>query len=137
MMGVEVIALVISGIWLVGGGYVMLKRLMRPTPANIGVLLAWLLGLVVLITYAEQHDDPWEQYVANGMTILGSAAGGFLAALMVVREKVRSLGQRLDDHCNSDTKLFNQFEKRMDERFEQLEKHIIGKMDSMTRPKKV
>ncbi len=127
MIGVEMIARLTAGIWLVGGGYILFKRLRSPTPSNIGVLLAWLLGVVILVTYAEQHDDPWEQYVANAFMTFGSAAGGFLAALMVVRERMHSLNQRLDDHCSADTRLFGQFEKRILERLDAMN----GKIDNL------
>jgi hypothetical protein len=125
-MGVEMIALLIGIILLVGGAYIFFKELTHFKLSSIGALLVWLIMVVVIITYAEQHDDPWEQYVANGALSLVSALGGFLGALMVIREKFQSLNQRLDDHISSENKVFDQFERR-----------VMEKLDGMAKSRKM
>ena len=120
-------ALLIGIVLLVGGAYLLFKQLrdIEQLAQSIGAILVWLVMIVVIITWAEQHDDPWEQYVANGVLVVSSSIGGFLASLAVIREKFQSLKQRLDDHVNADAKVFDQFEKR-----------IMEKLDGMAKSRK-
>jgi len=133
--------LVFGVIWLVLGIVVLRRVVLRPS--GIGLLLAWIIGLVIIITYAEQHDDVWEQYVGN----ISLAAGYIYASVKIMTNKLGSLekdiknfkanlDQRLDDHANNDAKVFDQFEKRMMEKSDQLEKRIMGKLDGMAKPRK-
>ena len=132
------IALLIGIVLLVGGAIVLFKELsnIEQLIQSIGAILVWLVMIVVIITWAEQHDDPWEQYVANGVLVISSSIGGFLASLAVIKEKFQSLKQRLDDHVTADTKVFDQFEKRMMEKSDQLGKNIMQKLDGVTKSRK-
>ena len=128
--------LVLGILVLVGGAIVLFKRLMTPRLSSIGLLLTWLILVVFIITYAEQHDDPWELYVANGALAVASAVSGFLGSLMFIRTKFQSLNQRLDDHFTADAKFFDQFEKRMAEKSDQFERRIMEKLDGMSKSRK-
>lgn len=123
-MGVEMLWLILGILILVGGAFGLFKSLIALRLSSIGLLLAWLIVLVIVITYAEQHDDLWEQYVANGVLAIGSALGGFLGALMLIREKFQSLNKRLDDHVIAEGKIFEQFERRITERLDNMEERI-------------
>jgi glucan phosphoethanolaminetransferase (alkaline phosphatase superfamily) len=123
-MGAEMLWLILGILVLVGGAYALFRQLMTLRLSSIGLLLTWLIALVIIVTYAEQHDDLWEQYVANGVLAIGSALGGFLGALMFIREKFQSLNQRLDDHVIAEGKIFEQFERRVTERLDNMAERI-------------
>ena len=135
-MGVEMLFLILGIIVLVGGAIGLFKRMMALNVAAIPALVVWLIALIIIVTYAEQHDDPWEQYVANGILSIGTALSGFFAALIVTNSKFQSLNQRLDDHISNEAQVFDQFEKRIMEKSDHLEKRIVEKLDGMAKPRK-
>lgn len=132
-MGVEVLALLLGILLLVGGAYVFFKQLMALRLSSIEAILVWLVMVVVIITYAEQHDDPWELYVGSIATASASAIAGALAALKIVMNKFTSLegkfstletnlNQRFAEHVASNSRLFEQFEKRFMEKLDGMAK---------------
>jgi len=114
---------------LVGGAIALFKGLknIEQLVRSIGAILIWLTMVVLIITYAEQHDDPWEQYVANISLAIGAAYAGFLAAFKVITERFQSLSKRLDDHVTSDAKVLDQFEKRILERLDRMAEKAPGR----------
>jgi hypothetical protein len=119
MFGEEMYWIIIGFLWLVIGAY-LLKRALVLGTFGLGLILTWLLGLVIIVTYAQQHDDAWEQYLTNGILYIGTAIGGFYAALTVVKERFQSLNQRLNDHINNEDRMFDQFEKRINDKIDSI-----------------
>lgn len=114
-------------IFLVGGAIGFFKELEKgPDPREfIAAITVWLVFVAVFITIAEQHDDPWQQYVANGAMAVSSAFAGFLASLTVMGERI--------DHLKDD---IARIEKNIDQcthkdAFDQFEKRILEKLDRM------
>ena len=119
--------LIVGILVLVGGAIALFKRVMALRLSSIGFVLVWLVFVVFIITYAEEHDDPWELYVTSIATASASAIAGALAAIKVVLNRVSSLeskfntfetniNRRLDDHIAATDRLLEQFEKRIIDR---------------------
>lgn len=125
-MGEGVIWLIVGILVLIGGALAFFRRAAAFNPANLGVLLVWLVLVVFIITYAEQHDDPWELYVSNTAMTAAAAIAGFLAAQLVTKEKFQSLNKRLDDHISADSKVFDQFEKRIFEKLDSMNANMAA-----------
>ena len=134
-MGEGVIWLIVGILVLIGGALAFFRRMVAFNPANIGPLLVWLILVVFIITYAEQHDDPWQLYVTNIAMTAAGAVTGFLAAQAVTREKFASLNRRLDDHIDSDKKFFDQFEKRILEKLDAMNTKIERGLGAAEGPK--
>ena len=55
-----------------------------------------------------------------------AAIAGFLAAQLVTKEKFQSLNKRLDDHISADSKVFDQFEKRIFEKLDSMNANMAA-----------
>jgi len=115
------LALVVAVMVLVGGIYLLFRRAISFGVAALPFVLTWLIAVIVLITYAEQHDDLWQQYAGNAIMGLAGVVSAVVSAVILIQ---RDLSQRFIEHINATNKLFEQFEKRSDERLDNMAEKV-------------
>ncbi len=137
MIGVEMIWIIWGFLLLVVGGYIVFRLLMTTGIFGFIVITLWLIALAIIFTYAQQNDDAWEQNLINIALYIGSAIGGFLYSFKLIMIKFKDfdkhMNQRYAEHIDANKQIFDQFEKRFNDKMDNMIKRCDEKMDNMAK----